>query len=146
YFRGVMRRAACCAALAIAVMPASVGAQSVTLTESDALARLSAESPRARAIRAGIDIARVDVLSAARWPNPRVIWNRESVASVTETMVMVAQPLPITGRRRLEVQAASALVDATTSRADDELRRLRADLRLAFADLLAAQTRERELT
>src|SRR6185436_9725830 len=31
-------------------------------------------------------------------------------------------------------------------RSDDEIRRLRADLRLAFADLVAAQTRERELT
>jgi hypothetical protein len=126
--------------------PASVGAQSVTLTESDALSRLSAESPRARAIRAGIDIARVDVLSAERWPNPRVTWDREAVAGVAENILMVAQPLPVTGRRGLEIQAASALVNATTSRAHDEIRRLRADLRLAFADLSAVQTRERELT
>src|SRR6185295_9552958 len=41
---------------------------------------------------------------------------------------------------------ASARVSATTSRADDEVRRLRADLRLAFADLVAAQTRVGELT
>src|SRR5262245_59764930 len=94
-----MRRAACWAALAMAAMPASVGAQSVTLTESDALARLSVKSPRARAFRAGIDIARVDVMSAQRWPNPRFTWDRESVAGVTENIVMVAQPLPITGRR-----------------------------------------------
>jgi len=44
------------------------------------------------------------------------------------------------------VDAASAMVAATTNRSDDEMRRLRADLRLAFADLVAAQTRERELT
>jgi cobalt-zinc-cadmium efflux system outer membrane protein len=36
-------------------------------------------------------------------------------------------------------------VSATASRADDEVRRLRADLRLAFAELEAAQAREREL-
>ena len=36
---------------------------------------------------------------------------------------MVAQPLPITGRRGFEVSAASALVDASSSRADDEVRR-----------------------
>jgi len=140
-----MRRAAFCVALAAALMPASVGAQSTALTESDALARLSADSPRARAIRAGVDVARVDVLTAARWPNPRITWDRESVAGVTEHIVMVTQPLPVTGRRGLDVQAASALVSASSDRADDEIRRLRADLRLSFADLLGAQTREREL-
>jgi cobalt-zinc-cadmium efflux system outer membrane protein len=115
------------------------------LTESEALARLATNSPRVRAARAGVDIARVDVLSAGRWPNPRVNWDRQSVAGVTEHYVTVSQPLPITGRRRLDVQAASALVSASSSRADDEVRRLRADLRLAFAELGAAQTREREL-
>ena len=38
------------------------------------------------------------------------------------------------------------MVAAVSSRSDDEIRRLRADLRLAFAELVAAQTRERELT
>ena len=58
----------------------------------------------------------------------------------------MSQVLPITGRRGLDVKAASALVSASSSRADAELRSLRADLRLTFADLLAAQDRERELT
>jgi cobalt-zinc-cadmium efflux system outer membrane protein len=44
------------------------------------------------------------------------------------------------------VQAATALVSASASRADAEIRRLRADLRLTFANLVAAQDRERELT
>jgi outer membrane protein, heavy metal efflux system len=141
-----MRTAVFCAALTAALAPASVGAQSLNLTESEALARLSTNSPRARALRAAVDVARVDLLIAARWPNPRLTYDRESVAGVTENIVMVAQPLPITGRRVLDVQAASALVEASSSRTDDEVRRLRADLRLAFADLVAAQTRERELT
>jgi cobalt-zinc-cadmium efflux system outer membrane protein len=68
------------------------------------------------------------------------------VAGITEQMMMVGQPLPVTGRRRLEMSAASALVDASSNRADEELRRARADLRLAFAQLVAAQSRERELT
>ena len=141
-----MRVVVFCATFAAIAFPSLAGAQSLTLTESDALARLSADSPRVRAMRAGIDIARVDVLIAGRWPNPRVTYDRESVAGVTEHIAMVAQPLPITGRRGFEVSAASAMVAATTSRSDDEIRRLRADLRLAFADLVAAQTRERELT
>src|SRR3989475_4192683 len=140
-----MRTAVLCAIVAM-VVPSHARAQSVPLTEADALARLSPDSPRLRAIRAAVDVARADVLAAGRWPNPRLTFDRESVAGVTENMTMVAQPLPITGRRGLEVQAASALVDASSNRSDDAMRRARADLRLAFAQLLAAQFRERELT
>src|SRR6266511_3262739 len=108
-----MRTVVLCATLAALLLPSSAGAQSLPLTEAEAIARLSPNSPRVRAIRAGIDIARADVLAAARWPNPRLTVDRESVAGVTEYLAMVAQPLPITGRRGLEVQAASALVDAS---------------------------------
>jgi cobalt-zinc-cadmium efflux system outer membrane protein len=118
----------------------------LVLSEADALARLSPESPRVRAILAAVDIARADVLAASRWPNPKVTFDRESVAGITEDMTMVAQPLPVTGRRGLERRAANALLQAATNRTGDELRRARADLRLAFADLVVAQTRERELT
>jgi cobalt-zinc-cadmium efflux system outer membrane protein len=141
-----MRRRLLCAAFAVAFGPGGVGAQSLMLTESDALARLSTASPRVRAIEATIELARADVLAAARWPNPRLTINRESVAGVTEYLTMVAQPLPVTGRRDLEVESASAGMAAASSRASDERRRLEADLRLTFADLLSAQVRERELT
>jgi cobalt-zinc-cadmium efflux system outer membrane protein len=134
------------AAIAMALVPVAAGAQSLSLTESEALARLSADSPRVRAIRASVDVARVDALAAGRWPDPRLTVDRESVAGITEYLTMVAQPLPITGRRGLAVQAATASSSATASRADEGLRRLRADVRLAFADLVAAHTRERELT
>jgi cobalt-zinc-cadmium efflux system outer membrane protein len=65
---------------------------------------------------------------------------------VSETLTTVLQPLPVTGRRGLERSAAMAAADANASRADDEVRRLRADLRLAYAELAAAQARERELS
>ena len=126
-------------------LPVEAGAQSLSLTESQALARLSDESPRVQAVRAAVDIARADVLAAARWPNPRVTFNREAVAGVTENMFMVTQLLPVAGRRGFEMSAASARVEAATNRADDTVRRLRADLRLAFTDLWAAQAREQEL-
>jgi cobalt-zinc-cadmium efflux system outer membrane protein len=141
-----MRRVIVRAALFTALAPAAVSAQSLSLTEPEALARLSPDSPRIRAIRAGVDLTRADVLAASRWPNPTLTLDRESVAGVTEYLTMVSQPLPITGRRGLAAQSASAMVSATSSRADDDVRRLRADLRLAFADLGAAQTRERDLT
>jgi cobalt-zinc-cadmium efflux system outer membrane protein len=141
-----MRVLVVCAVLGAVLLPEGAGAQTLFLTESQALARLSAESPRVQSVRAAVDIVRADVLAAGRLPNPRVIFNREAVAGVAEHMLMVSQVLPVTGRRRLDVRAASARVDAAGSRADEELRRLRADLRLSFTDLWVAQTRERELT
>jgi outer membrane protein TolC len=131
--------------LALLSSAAPATAQTV-LSEADALARLSPDSPRVRAIRAGIELVRADVLAAGRWPNPRFTFNRESVAGVTENMFLVSQPLPITGRRNLEMSAASALVEAGARRADDNLRQARTELRHAYADLLFAQVREDELT
>ena len=96
-----MRRAVLCAALAAASLPLGAGAQTLTLTESEALARLSSTNPRVQAIRAVVDIARVDVLAASRWPNPQPSLTRESVAGVTEYLTTVSQVLPITGRRGL---------------------------------------------
>jgi outer membrane protein, heavy metal efflux system len=140
-----MRSALFCAVLA-ASLPSSAAAQSVTLSESEALSRLSSDSPRVRAVRSTVAVARADVLAAGRWPNPRLTLDRESVAGVTEYLTMVSQSLPITGRRGLDSQSASVHVAAVSSRGDDNVRRLRADLRLAFAELLAAQTREQEWT
>jgi outer membrane protein, heavy metal efflux system len=131
---------------ALLFLPSSARAQTLSLTESEALSRLSAESPRVRAIRSAVDLARADVLAAGRWPNPRATVDRESVARNTEYMTMVGQLLPINGQRGFQIRAASALVDASVSRADEEVRRARADLRLAFAQLAAAQIRERELS
>ena len=133
-----------CVVAALALLSAPMRGQTV-LSETDALTRLSPQSPRVRAIESAIDIARADVLAAGRWPNPRVTFDRESVSGITENMTMVAQVLPITGQRRLEVGAASALADAAGSRAAEALRRARGDLRLAYADLVFAQVREQEL-
>ena len=139
-----MRVLIVCVAL-VATFPGAAAAQTLSLTESQALARLSDESPRVQAVRASVDVARADALAAARWPNPRVTFNREAVAGVTENMFMVSQAVPLAGRRRFEMRAASALVEAASNRADDSVRRFRADLRLAFTDLWAAHAREIEL-
>lgn len=139
-----MRARIAYAALVAALLPAGVGAQVVT--EAEVLAALSDDSPRVRAIRSETAIARANVASAGRWPNPRLSVGRESVAGVSEAITTLLQPLPITGRRTLERDSAAALVEAGTSRADEALRRARADVRLAHADLVAAQVRERELT
>lgn len=139
-----MRIRTWCVALALLSCAGPATAQTV-LSEADVLARLSADSPRVRAIRAGVDVVRAEILAANRWPNPRATFNRESVAGITENMVTVTQTLPITGRRRLEVSAAAALAEASARRADEDVRRARAELRAAYADLVSAQGREQEL-
>jgi cobalt-zinc-cadmium efflux system outer membrane protein len=133
-----------CVAAALVCLPGLAAAQAV-LSEADALARLSAESPRVRAIRAAIEVARAEGLAAGRWPNPRVTFNREAVAGVTENMFLVTQALPITGRHGLDVSAASQLITASELRADGEIRQVRAALRRAYADLVSAQVREAEI-
>jgi cobalt-zinc-cadmium efflux system outer membrane protein len=140
--RACLSRAAIAALL---FLPSSARAQTLSLTEPEALSRLSMESPRVRAIQSAVALARADVVAAGRWPNPRLTVDRESVAGTTEYITSVGQLLPINGQRGLQIRAASALVDATVSRADEEVRRARADLRVAFARLAAAQVREREL-
>jgi cobalt-zinc-cadmium efflux system outer membrane protein len=140
-----MRTFLVCVGLAAFFAPAGASAQPVTLTESEVLARLGEESARLRAARAAVDVSRADLLAAGRWPNPRLTFNREAVAGIAEDMVMVAQPLPITGRRRLEMSAATSRVEASSFRAEDQIRRVRADLRLVYTDVWAAQEREREL-
>ena len=140
-----MRTRTWCVAAALACLSRLVAAQTV-LSEADALARLSDDSPRVRAIRSAVEVTRAESLTAARWPNPRFTFNRESVAGVTENMFLVTQPLPVTGRRGLEIDASAALVAASQQRADDEIRQVRAALRRAYADLAAAQLRETEMT
>jgi outer membrane protein, heavy metal efflux system len=139
-----MRTRTWCAAAALLWLPRVAAAQ-IVLSEADALARLDADSPRVRAIRSAVDVARAEGLAAARWPNPRFTFNRESVAGITESMFLVTQPLPVTGRRDLEVSAASTLVVASQQRVDEQIRQVRAALRRAFADLVAAQARESEV-
>ena len=139
-----MRTRTWCVAAALVCLPRLAVAQTV-LSEADALARLSADSPRVRAIRVAVDVTRAEALAASRWPNPRVTYNREAVGGVTEHMFLVTQPLPITGRRDFDVSAASALVTASQLRADEELRQIRAAVRAAYADLVTAQVRESEI-
>ena len=102
-----MRALVLCAVLT-ALLPSRAGAQTLPLTESEVLARLSPNSPRVRAIRAAIDVARADVLSAARWPNPRVTFDRESVAGITENMTMVSQVRHAPSWQRKRVRSPDA--------------------------------------
>jgi len=60
-------------------------------------------------------------------------------------MTTVSQPLPVTGLRALEREAAAELAEAADGRADEKYRRARADVRQSYTLLAANQAREREL-
>jgi hypothetical protein len=60
-----MRMRTWCVAL-VALSYSVTAAGQTVLSEADALARLSTDSPRVRAIRAAVDLARADVLAAPR--------------------------------------------------------------------------------
>src|SRR4051812_13440617 len=100
-----MRTRTWCVAAALVCLPSVAAAQAV-LSESEAIARLAAESPRVLAIRASVGVSRAEALAAGRWPNPLFTFNREAVAGVTENMVLVTQRLPLNGRRAFEIGAA----------------------------------------
>jgi outer membrane protein, heavy metal efflux system len=140
-----MRVGLICVAIVAVFHPTRGDAQTMSLTEREVLDRLTAENPRVQAARAGADAVRSEMLAAGRWPNPSVSFAHEAAGGVSEAMLTVAQPLPLSGRRGLEVRAASARADAAGYRADERVRRLRADARLAFVDVWFAQEREREL-
>jgi cobalt-zinc-cadmium efflux system outer membrane protein len=124
--------------------PGVAAAQQV-LTEADAVARLSLESPRARVARAEIDLVKAEALTAGRLPNPSVTLSREAVAGASESYLLVSQSLPVWGRRGLQMDGAAELVRAAEFRAEDLQRRLRVEIRRAFVDLSIVEAREREL-
>ena len=140
-----MRTRIACVLLLAFFQPLHARAQTVSMTEAEAVTRLTGDSPLVRAARAPIDIARADVLAAARWPNPRATFTREAAGGIAEQFVTASQVLPVTGRRSLDVAAATARVDAASRTAEERIARLSADARLAFTDLWLAQHREQEL-
>jgi cobalt-zinc-cadmium efflux system outer membrane protein len=131
--------------VALVVVTSHAANAQIVLTEAEALARLSPESARLRALKAQVDVARADVSAAARFPNPRVTLSREAVSGIAEDYLTVAQPLPITGRRGFEVQSAEASVRAIEFRVAEIERRARAELRTAYATLRKEQLREDDL-
>ena len=82
-----MRSVVLCATLA-ALLPSRAGAQSLSLTEADVLARLSVESPRVRAIRAATDVVRAEALPTDRVQR-RILMSRSEASSCCCLMPMI---------------------------------------------------------
>lgn len=133
---------------ALLLCPADVGAQPNAtsqverLTESEAVARFMADSPRIRALNARIEEVRAAHAERTLWPNPAVTFSRESVFDTDDTFFLARQELPISGRRRQLRTAGRIAVEAAQAEARFQTLQLQADLRDAYTALLVAQERE----
>lgn len=128
-----------------AILVPWVSAYAQGLTEGEAVARALAVSPRLRAAHAVPELTAAEYRVRRSLPNPVVRFQQEQAAGSRDRFLLFDQELPLSGRRGLLGQAASAAVQAATAQAHAEADLVRRDVRVAYADLLAAATRERVL-
>lgn len=116
-----------------------------TLTEAQAIDRLLAHDPGVRALRTRVDEVRAGLVDRARWPNPSVTVNRESVADTSDTFYVGRQELPLSGRLGLLREAGRFAVESSDADVRFAIAQRVSDVRHAFAALLLAQEREAAL-
>lgn len=100
------------------------------------------DSPRARAIHAGVEVARREQDARRTVPNPTATYTRES-AGFTE-FLQVEQTLPAFGLRSALQRAGVAAVEAAAAERDAALLALRADAIVAVTRLVLESERVRE--
>lgn len=116
-----------------------------TLTEDQAIDGLLAHDPGVRALRTRVEEVRAAFVDRARWPNPSVTFNRESVADSSDTFYVGRQELPLSGRLRLLREAGQLAAESTDADVRFAIAQRVSDLRRAFVALLLAQEREAAL-
>lgn len=119
-----------------------LAASPVELTESQAL-RILRDSPYLKELRADIELVRAKARVGTFYPDPTVSATFEGAGRTD--FYMVEQPLAINGRLSLLRQAAESSIDAANSRSDSASRRIEADVRQAFHQLLWAQERDQSM-
>jgi outer membrane protein, heavy metal efflux system len=112
------------------------------MTEQDVLKQFMERSPQATALRARIPVTRAESHLQILAPNPAVTASREDVGGVKDQFLTAEQSLPISGRLGLLKRAGKEAVSAAEQQTKYDLLLLRAEVRLAFYELLAAQQRE----
>lgn len=111
-----------------------------TWTEAHVIELFSRQSPQALAARAQVAVTRAEARGRALYSNPSFSYSREG-AGFTE-FFQAEQTLPVSGRARILRQSVAPSVGAAEADAEALIWRLRAEVRLAFYQLLALQARE----
>jgi len=141
------------AVLALAIIGGgpSVGhAQPQTLTAEvtvdELVARALAESPDVLAARADADAAKGRLVQAGLRPNPTVeLGGQKALGTDNNVMVGLSIPLDLNRRKEGRVGVAEREVEMKRFQVTDRERRLRADVRMKAAEVLAAR-RDLEVT
>src|SRR5688572_26523848 len=108
-------------------------------TERELVELIVRDGPQATAIRAQTDVTRREQLARLAYPNPGVMYSRES-AGFTE-FLQAEQLLPVFGTRAALSRAGVAATAAAEAERDARLWLLRADAVRAAARLAAEQAR-----
>lgn len=134
----VRRHRAPLAGLAALVFALPASAMSPEEAVQRALARPDVEL----ALRAGIDLARADLVEARTWANPELRLSHEAPDSPAdgpdETGVLLAQEFQLGGRRRLQRLAAESGIDAALAGAAATRAALRAEVLERYYTVLAS--------
>ena len=108
-------------------------------TEREVVELIVRDGPRARAIRAEVEVTRREQLARLASPNPSVTYSREG-AGFTE-FLQAEQSLPIFGARAALSRAGVAATAAAEAERDARLWLLRSDAATAVARVVAEQAR-----
>lgn len=111
-----------------------------TVTTEQLVDRALAGSPRLGAMQAEVDAAAGRLLQAALRPNPMLeVEGMKSVEGPDNTIgVRLALPLDLNGRKASRVAVAERELEVLRARLADEVRRLRAEVRMTAGEWLAA--------
>lgn len=113
------------------------GARAQELTDVQVVEMILRDGAHARAIRASVDVTRLEQAARTVFPNPGAAYIREG-AGFTE-FFQVEQLLPIFGTRAALARAGTAATLAAEAGRDARLWQLRADAQMLVARLLSEQ-------
>ncbi|MDL5035641.1 TolC family protein [Comamonas resistens] len=121
-------------------MAASTALPAVTL--QTALAQAMAQNPGLRAAQQAVAASEGAMIQSQARPNPELAFSQEDTRRATRSSSLQwNQPIEIGGKRAARMKVAEHGVELARAELDTARAALRADVRAAFANLLAAQQR-----
>lgn len=133
------------AAIGLLMLATTVAAQhNNTLTEKTAIQLGLSRPPVQQRSEANITQAQSDVISAATWPNPKFLYERETLDNdedPVEQKFLFTQQFDFSGRRSLRKQAAGRHLEATQYKSDAWRAELTKNIRERYFSALFQQER-----
>lgn len=123
----------------ILILSTAVAAQDAQGSSSNELVQLAlASNGELVAARIEIEKARARLRQAGARPNPTLEFEQTTGRGERETSVGIALPIEVGGKRRHRIELAQVELEAVEAEVADRERRLSAEVRIAYAEALAA--------